>query len=143
MTDAATRIERFEAFLEALAALDPEQMLALFHPEGRWELPYAPIESGRCFTGRRELADFISGIPEAFDHLSFTKPTLRAIDHEAALVAEYTGSGRVSSSGRDYANTYIVVVEFDGDLITLLREYYDPVCIMDAFGGLEAMAALS
>jgi uncharacterized protein len=142
----ATQHERertFMTFLDALAGLDPSRMSPCFADDGRWELPYAPLATGRLFTGRDELDTFIDGIPEAFDFLAFTKPRIRHVEGEPTIIAEYEGRGRVTASGKDYSNRYIVVAEFQGSRFATLREYYDPRSILDAFGGMEAFRALS
>ena len=43
------------------------------------------------------------------------------------LIAEYTSEGHVTTTDKPYANSYIAIVQFRGDLICVQREYYNPV----------------
>jgi ketosteroid isomerase-like protein len=51
-----------------------------------------------------------------------------------AVVAEFTGSGVAIGTGRPYAQTYLVYLRAQSGKIVLLREYFDPSCVVAAFG---------
>jgi uncharacterized protein len=63
-------------------------------------------------------------------HLDITRIT-HGLDPDV-LVAEYTSEGHVTTTNKPYANSYIAIVRFRGELISNQREYYNPVPAMRA-----------
>lgn len=88
------------------------------------ELPYAdpPV--------RLEGKDAIRAhVGPALDVFQFRLRTTAVYDcaDPDMLVAEYTSEGRVTTTGRDYQNSYIGLVRFRDGLICFQREYYNPL----------------
>jgi ketosteroid isomerase-like protein len=48
------------------------------------------------------------------------------------LIAEYTSQGRVTTTGKPYANAYVGIVRFRDGLICEQTEYYNPLPAMRA-----------
>lgn len=134
--------ETFRRFLAALSALDVPAMIAEFDESGAWELPFAPTGLVRVHQGADSLAGFIGGIPAAFDYLQMSEPAIETTE-TGRLIAQLSGTGRVTSSGLDYSNDYVMVGEFSPKArILRLTEYYDPQQLIVAFGGLDGLAAI-
>jgi hypothetical protein len=128
MTDEEQRRSRNGAtFARSLAALsrgDVEGHLMGCSDDFVLELPYAdpPV----TVTGKEAVRTYLTPALATFSlHLDITR-LVDCLDPDV-LIAEYTSEGHVTTTTKPYANSYIAIVEFRGDLICRQREYYNPV----------------
>ncbi len=120
-------VDRVLAFLASVGNVDA--MSEHWTDDVVLELPYAdpPI----VLSGRRAVQDYLR---EALTVFTLTLRVTDVYDCPArgVVVAEYTSEGRVTTTGKPYANQYIGVFELRGDLIGRQREFYNPVPAMHA-----------
>jgi ketosteroid isomerase-like protein len=127
MTDDAQRANRGASFTRSLAALsrgDLEGHLVGCTDDFFLELPYAdpPV----TVTGKDAVRTYLTPALATFSmHLDVTR-LVNCLDPDL-LIAEYTSEGHVTTTDKPYANSYIAIVRFRGDLICAQREYYNPV----------------
>ena len=127
MTDDERQDRHRAAFERSMAALskgDLEGHLAGCTDDFVLELPYAdpPI----VLDGKQTVRAYLTPALATFVmHLNVTG-MYNCADPDL-LVAEYTSEGHVTVTNKPYANSYIAVVRFRGDLICSQREYYNPV----------------
>jgi ketosteroid isomerase-like protein len=94
-----------------------------------FELPYGD-PPGRI-EGRGAVRAYLKGALAIFSmQLSLT--TVFVTDDPDTLIAEYTSTGSVSTTGKSYANTYIGVYRFRDGRLSGVREYYNPVPATEA-----------
>jgi ketosteroid isomerase-like protein len=72
-------------------------------------------------------------LDDVHDFQTRTTKIIGVVD-DYAVVAEFTGSGVAIGTGRPYAQTYLVYLRAQSGKIVLLREYFDPSCVVAAFG---------
>jgi ketosteroid isomerase-like protein len=127
MTDDDQRTRNGAAFARSLAALsngDLEGHLAGCCNDFLLELPYAdpPIS----ITGKEAVRAYLTPALATFSMRLDVTRFLSCADPDF-LIAEYTSEGHVTTTNKPYANSYIAIVRFRGDLIRAQREYYNPV----------------
>jgi len=115
------------AFARSLAALsnsDLEGHLVGCTDDFVLELPYAdpPVS----VMGKEAVRAYLTPALATFSMRLELTQIISCFDPNC-LIAEYTSEGRVTTTGKPYANSYIAVVRFRNDLICAQREYYNPV----------------
>jgi uncharacterized protein len=127
MTDEERRSRNGATFARSLAALsrgDLEGHLVGCSDDFVLELPYA--DPPQIVMGKEAVRAYLTPALATFSmHLDITG-LVNCLDPDV-LIAEYTSEGHVTTTGKPYANSYIAIVRFDGDLICTQREYYNPV----------------
>jgi uncharacterized protein len=127
LTDDGQRSRNGATFTRSLAALsrgDLEGHLVGCTDDFVLELPYAdpPV----TVTGKDAVRSYLTPALATFSmHLDVTR--LVSCLEPDLLIAEYTSEGHVTTTDKPYANSYIAIVRFRGDLICAQREYYNPV----------------
>jgi hypothetical protein len=79
------------------------------------------------------IAESISGFLNAVRDFKVQITSLYGIDGEDAVMAEFSGTGTVISTGRTYNQNYIVYLRAEAGKIVMLREYWDPTRVIAAF----------
>jgi uncharacterized protein len=98
---------------------------AMFHPDAMWWI----IGQGELTHARvRDLAEKSEG------ELSIRKLKIIGTVAEGDKVAVEARGDMTFPDGRRYANTYHHVLEFKGDKIIAMREYFDTLYVRDVFG---------
>ena len=137
MSELAKRNARLvRDYLEAINRWDFDAMKVMLHPDVSYELPYAPEPFPRVTKGLDATIEFIRGIPEFIDTENLHDIT---VDHFASdpdeLLAEYHSATRITTTGRDYRNNYVVRVTVRDGKIIRFAEYFDPIQLVTAMGG--------
>ena len=88
------------------------------------ELPYAdpPVR----LEGKEAIRAHVGPALETFSFRLEITNVYECADPDT-LVLEYTSEGRVTTTGKAYANSYIGVIHFRDGLICHQREYYNPL----------------
>ena len=120
------------AFARSLAALsrgDLEGHLAGCTDDFVLELPYAdpPVTVEGKDAVRAYLAPALATFAMQLDATGF----VNGADPDV-LVAEYVSVGRVTTTHKPYANSYVAILRFREGLLCRQREYYNPVPALTA-----------
>jgi ketosteroid isomerase-like protein len=118
------RTERFATMLQELEQRrDAAHLLPLFAEDV--ELQRMP--SQRVFRGRTEAREFWREYLETFPEVSTQFHAVSGGDDRAAL--EWQSSCRLPG-GQPIQYTGCTVIEFEGDLVSKLRTYYDSAAVL-------------
>lgn len=137
----------FHSFGDLLkSALGPGLIAAgdffdLFAEDLVFEFPYAPEGLPKRLDGRDQLAA----------HLARLGPLLQfdSFDLEAShvcgdtVVIEFTCKGRGVTTGVAYDQSYVSVVTLRNGRIARYKDYWNPLVVLAALGGSEAVAAFA
>jgi ketosteroid isomerase-like protein len=118
-----------ERALELLSAGDVDAHNELCTDDILFELPYGS-PPGRI-EGREPVRAYLKGALAIFSMRLWVTGVFDT-DDPNVLVAEYASEGRVTTTGKDYANTYIGVYQFRDGCMCGVREYYTPVPATEA-----------
>ena len=129
---AARRNANEEAFRRAMAAVsrgDVEAQMVEYTEDAVMEFPFA--DPPTTVEGKAAMTDYLRW---AFQILEMDI-AITAV-HPGAdpdhVVAEFTSQGRVLTSGKPYANSYVAVIQFRDGRIHRHREYFNPAQAMEA-----------
>ena len=94
------------------------------------ELPF--LDDLPALQGKSAIVDQLRNtIPHLFRRMDFTFDQWYDIQGSDAVITEYHSEGLKLTSDDVYRNRYITVFRFDGDKISLYREYLNPVQMLD------------
>lgn len=132
--NALTPAEKATRILFALGQRDIEGVLAAMTQDVVFEMPYAHQENlatrllGKTAV-RATFAEHFDPVTGLFKEFTFTRVEAHSLAGEDAAVAEYSSEGVLAATGAPYENHYVGIFRFDGDLLTLWREYFDSFVI--------------
>lgn len=123
-----------KAFLDLLTAKDLASWSKLWADDAVQEMPFSPRGFPRRVDGKQALLSHYSGLPASVGRMEFFDRIVRATT-TGEIIAEYRGEIEILATGRLYVTRYLSIFVFDDDgLIVLLREYYDPIALTEAWG---------
>ena len=116
--------------LEAFMTQDCDAVLALCADHVTFEFPF--IGDGELDAGsfQRKVGRTIG----LMEDLRFYDLQVNLLAGDAAVLARYRGTARVSSTGREYTQKYLSVFEFEDGRLTHFEENYDTSAFKTAFG---------
>jgi uncharacterized protein len=127
VTDEEKRLRNKKVVERSFAAVgraDVSGQLHYFTEDVVLELPYAdpPVR----LEGKDAIRAHVGPALETFRFQLHITDVYDCADPDT-LVLEYRSDGRVTTTGKEYRNTYIGVLRFRDGLICHQREYYNPV----------------
>jgi ketosteroid isomerase-like protein len=135
---------KFDSFGDLLrGALGPalvpaDELLDLFAEDVVFEFPYAPEGLPRRLDGRNRLAAHLAQLGPLLEFDSFELDASHVCGN--VVVLEFTCRGRGVRTGAAYDQTYISVVTLRNGRIACYRDYWNPLVVLAALGGAEALA---
>jgi ketosteroid isomerase-like protein len=131
-----------ERFFATLGALDSDEWIKLWHPDGVFEQPYALEGYPARLEGIEAIYGHVKSIDEIFADFSFHDLEVRATDDPQVLVATLRSESRIVATGRRYANDYVALFRIRDARVVLYREYFNPLMVLDAFGDAATLRAV-
>lgn len=117
-----------------------ENFIDLFAEDILFEFPYAPPESVQAIHGKAELANYLPKVGKLISVQSMSLNRVILSDDKKSAVLEFTCKGVGTETGVRYDQTYISVIDIKNKLISRYRDYWNPLIVLSATGGLESMA---
>lgn len=114
----------FERSMAALSRGDVEGHLANCTDDFVLEMPYA--DPPAIVSGKAAVRERLTGALGTFV-MQLTVTDAYPTTDPDVWVFEYDSEGRVTTTGKPYANRYIAVVHFRGGQLCRHREYFNPV----------------
>lgn len=135
---AARRLRLRAIFSELIAAYgrkDFDSFARHVHPDAVFEWPYLPLqEFPERMLGRDAfIAASRAGMVDCDGYHHQIDCFYDQLDPDCVVV-EYHSGTILESTGTPYANKYLGILKFDGDLVTYWKEYVNPLPIIEAFG---------
>jgi len=116
-----------------------EDFLDFFAEDAVLEYPYAPAGTPERLDGKASIARHATRLAPL---LEFGEMTLVAVYGSGDnVVFEATCQGRGVETGIPYDQKYISVVTLQNKRIVRYQDYWNPLVLISALGGQEAMAA--
>lgn len=103
------------------------------------ELPYAPANYPQQLQGKAEIYEYVKDYPKHIDLRDISEVAVHQTLDPKTLVVEALGEGLVVATGKPYRVRYVWVITVEGGKIVRQRDYWNPVTVLDALGGDEAM----
>ena len=122
--------ETLERLFDAFNTSDYGAMASIYTEDYLLELPFAHPEPLRL-EGMAEVATHLGPLLETF-RFTLTLGVVHDCVDPDLLVAEYTGQGTVTTTGKPYANTYVGLYRFREGRVCGVKEFYDPLVALEA-----------
>ncbi|MFE0019458.1 nuclear transport factor 2 family protein [Amycolatopsis sp. NPDC059021] len=127
----------FTRHLRLLAAGRVREWVELFAEDGALELAFCPPGIPWRYAGHRDLHEYPRYIRQ-HAKARFSPPTFHATEDPELVIAEYHSRGVAVTTRRAFTQTYLSMAYIRKCRITLLRDFWNPLVVLDAFGGPEA-----
>ncbi len=118
---------------ERIAALDPDGLVALFAPDGRQVMPFAPEGFPTVFEGRETLARQYRTLLNGYASVAFPDLAIHALDAPGRWLATYR-TDIAFKDGRTYRNRYVALFTVAAGAVVEWAEYFDPVTLTRELG---------
>lgn len=120
----ARNLATVEAAFEGISNADAEQQLANYTDDMILELAFTdpPVR----IEGKQHALSFLSDAFAVYKmRLTITR-VHQCLDPDE-LIVEFTSEGHLATTGKPYANVYIVVLQFRDGRIYFQREFFNPL----------------
>ena len=122
------RVDIVTAYLHSIGALDFDGAGEHLADNAVMTVPFTPTADDMpALVGKQAILDQMRGvILPAFVRMDFTVDEWYDVSDSDALIAEYRSVCPLKRGG-EYRNSYVGVFRFEGDKITLHKEYFNPI----------------
>lgn len=141
--DTAGKKALVEHFFATLSSLKPDDWIKNWTDDGIFDQPYAFEGYPARLEGIDAIYNHVRSIDKVFSVLTFHDLELTATEDPDLILATLRSEGEVIATGKRYVNEYIALLRIRGDKISHYREFFNPLNILDAFGGDEALDTLN
>ncbi len=118
----------------SLMTRDFESRKALFAADAVMEYVYgAPANIESPLISVDAIAKSVKRFLNAVTDFRAGVPTIRAIEGEDAVLAEFSADADVRATGRKYHQDYAIYLRASAGRIVFCREYFDPTRVIAAF----------
>lgn len=129
-----------DALGERLAS-DATRLLDMMADDIVFEFPYAPPGGVKRLGGKAALAAYLPGVASLITIDTLTVTALHPCCDPEVVVIEFAATGRGTATGAPYDQLYISVVRVRGGRIVHYRDYWNPLVVMAATSGVEALTS--
>lgn len=126
-TSARSPRETVELMLRTAVSGTRGEMADLYAPDAVVEIPFAPDGIPAVTRGRETMRARMEAAASLFAFDSVTDVTLHETTDPEVIVAEYRINGHLSSSGKQFSLTYVMVTRVRDGLIVSSRDYGNPL----------------
>jgi uncharacterized protein len=125
--------------LGAALSSEGDTFLDLMTDDISFEFPFYLPDGIRKIEGKEALAAYLPKVGELFTIESMTLDrTIMSADKTAAVL-EFTSKAHANGSSLRYDQTYVSVVDIRNGLISRYRDYWNPLVVLSATGGADAV----
>ncbi|WP_433273401.1 nuclear transport factor 2 family protein [Pseudonocardia xinjiangensis] len=127
--------------LQLLIAHDMTAFAGLWAETGVLELPFAPPGYPQKVEGRAAVHEYLRAYPDIVDVRAVTEQVMHQSTQPDTVIVEFEVAGTVVATGRPYDMRYIAVIVVRDGEIQVYRDYWNPLAVAEAMGGVDALVA--
>lgn len=135
----STARDVFAHSLELLERGEVDRWVDLFAPDGVLEIPFPLPGFPDRIAGTAALREYMAVFPEQL-RVRFHEPAYHPTQDDGVVVAELSSDATALASGATFQQRYVSIVTVRDGRITLFRDYWNPLAVIEALGGPEAFA---
>ncbi|WP_434054446.1 MAG: nuclear transport factor 2 family protein [Roseibium sp.] len=126
---------------DAIVAEAEENFLEMCDENIVFQFPFSPQGSVRELRGRDAMAAYLPKAGRLINFESMSKAVAhKAIDGET-FVLEFSCKGTGAVTGERYDQDYISVIKIKNGHIVHYRDYWNPMVLLNAVGGIENLTS--
>lgn len=145
MSNATASLSSFSDMLKSglgdLVDQSADGFLAMMAEDAVMEFPYAPAGFPKAVRGRANLAAYLGRFAELLELSVTSVPEVHRTTNSGVVILQFTATGRGKKTGKPYHQTYVSVVTARNGHIVRYQDYWNPLEVLEALGGLNAWAA--
>ncbi|MET1413441.1 nuclear transport factor 2 family protein [Roseibium sp. HPY-6] len=128
-----------DALGDAIIAQAGENFLEMCHENIVFEFPFAPEGSVRALNGRNAMAAYLPKVGELIDFEAMSPAVTHRSADGVTFVLEFSCSGKGAKTGERYDQDYISIIKVQDGRIVHYRDYWNPLVLLNAVGGIERL----
>ncbi|WP_299475818.1 nuclear transport factor 2 family protein [uncultured Roseibium sp.] len=121
---------------DAIIARAGENFLEMCHEDIVFQFPFAPEGTVRELHGRDAMAAYLPKVGELIDFESMSPAIAHRSTDGVTFVLEFSCKGKGAKTGGRYDQDYISVIRLQNGRIVRYRDYWNPLVLLNAVGGL-------
>ena len=125
--------------LDDLLAPGARSFPEMFAEDGVMEFPFAPPGGVQRLDGRPAVAAYLPRVADAVEIGRFTEPVVHRTQTPGVVVLEFGCEGCGRQTGLPYDQRYVSVITLRDGHISHYRDYWNPLVVLRAMGGEQAV----
>lgn len=126
---------------DAVSADAGKDFLAMCAEDIRFDFPNAPVGTVSELRGKDALANYLPKVGALITFESMGMPTVHPSKDGETFILEFSCKARGTYTGVRYDQDYISVVRVQKGRIVHYRDYWNPLILLEAVGGLEPLTS--
>jgi hypothetical protein len=125
--------ETFQKHLDYLSSGKIDQWMDLWNENGVLEFPFHLSVYPEKVEGKTAIREYIKHFPDYLE-IKFSRPKFHETEDPNLVIAEFTGDGKMKTTGRPYIQRYISVLKTTDGKIDLYEDFWNPLVLQNALG---------
>lgn len=142
MTSAPADFSSFATMLkQALGSLidqNADGFLSMMAEDAAMEFPFAPAGVPQQVHGRTSLAAYLGRVGELLDISTMSALQVHRTADPGVAILQFDAAGQGAKTGKPYNQSYISVITARHGRIVRYQDYWNPLAVIEAVGGLDA-----
>ena len=106
-----------------------------------FQFPYAPVGSVTEVRGKTNLAAYLAKVGALIAFNTMESPVTHASTDGKTFILEFSCKGHGTKTGTGYDQNYISVIRVSDGKIVQYRDYWNPLVLLKAVGGIDALTS--
>jgi uncharacterized protein len=126
---------------DAVAPNAGDDFLAMCADDIVFQLPYVPVGTVTELRGKDVIAEYLPKVGALITFESMGVPIIHPSKDGETFILEFSCKASGANTDTRYDQDYISVIRVRGGLIVHYRDYWNPLILLEAVGGLEAITS--
>jgi uncharacterized protein len=106
-----------------------------------FQFPFAPAGSVTEVRGKNNLTAYLAKVGALIAFDAMATPVTHASTDGETFIVEFSCKGHGVKYGTSYDQNYISVIRVKGGQIIQYRDYWNPLVLLEAVGGIDALTS--
>lgn len=126
---------------DVISADAGKDFLAMCAQDIRFDFPNAPVGTVSELQGKDDLAHYLSKVGALITFESMGMPTVHPSKDNETFILEFSCKASGADTGVRYDQDYISVIRVQKGRIVHYRDYWNPLILLEAVGGLAPLTS--